>query len=244
MPTPAAPEPNIANTLYLAMIPARQFCQPSDWLSGLAVYYDPGAVSYSSHETLSYCFLEHFDDGPAAYSSQDAYLLPDMAQRAISRLNQRLRALQANLPPGWPAGIHPEMRTRAEQLYRLAYFEPNHNFIASLLNQVTNSRLLSPNQLSALDQIAKQAGSLDAMRNRQRIRWRLMRLSELELEPDDQLTIDRFTQYANSLSGLHQNKWPVITAIEQAYWEQRQELTLIRAARIAALLRQLKENKE
>jgi hypothetical protein len=224
--------------LYIALVRAEEICSQEEWPNGLAVYYDPGSVSTATHETLSYCFLHQFSDGAVAvWSRDDCHLNWQLTDKAIQLLDQRRRQVNANLPDGWPHGIHPEMQYWAKKLYRLSYFEPDHRFVARMLEHVREGNLLNERQITIVKEIHQERGGVDGLRRRQHTQWRLMRLSALALEPKDREKVGQFTHFAKSVAGLRDSKLPVIGALEnKKYWRQRLETTQRRAERIAAML--------
>ena len=223
--------------LYIALVRAEGICPQEEWPNGLAVYYDPGSVSTETCETLSRCFLHQFSDGDVAiWSSDDCRLSRELANEAISKLNKERRRVDTNLPDNWSRGIHPKMRQWARVLYRLRYFEPKRGYIEKMLRLVQTGNTLSENQITSVQEIYQERGSVAGLRKRQLIRWRLMRLSEIGLDPKDKKTVSDFTHYAEGKIGLHKTKEPVIGALQEKYWRQRLEATQRRAERIAAML--------
>ena len=224
--------------LYIALLRAEEVCAREEWPSGLAVYYDPGSVSKVTCETLSYCFLERLSNGELIVCSRDySDLRDDLAEEAIRRLDQRRRRVDANLPDDWPRGIHPEMRHWAAMLFRLHYFEPDHRFVADMLKHARAGNVLTEGQIAAIQKIYRERGGVEGLRRRQHTQWRLMRLSEIDLEPEDRKTVEEFVRFAKSAAGLRESKLPVIGALEEKYWQQRLKATMRRAEQIAALLR-------
>jgi hypothetical protein len=224
--------------LYIALIRAEEVCAQEEWPIGQAVTYDPGSVSSMSFESLSYCFLQQHGDGTAEVCSKDdANLSPASADEAIKRLDQQRREVDANLPGDWPQGIDPGMRYWAQMLFRLRYFEPNHRFTKGMLTLVREGKALSKKQVAAIEEVYRERGNVDGLRKRQHTRWRLMRLAEIDLEPKDRETVQKFAVYARSVSGLKESKLPVITALEEKYYRERLAATRERAKRIAASLR-------
>lgn len=224
------------NDLYIALIRAEEVCPRAEWPIGLAVYYDPGSVSLESGETLSYCFLERLDSRLTVCSHDYAALDHDLAHRALRLLDRQRRRVDANLPADWPQGIHPAMQHWAGLLFRLHYFRPDHRFSAAMLQLVREGRTLSPKQIAAVREIYREHGGAEGLRQRQHTLWRLMRLAELDLEPNDRETVQRFLGFARSSAGLRESKLPVIGALEEKYRKQREEATMKRAERIAAVV--------
>ena len=223
--------------LYIALIRAEEVCAQEEWPIGLAVAYDPGSVSLESYETLSYCFLQQYDDGMVRVcSSDDAHLTPALADEAIKRLDQRRREIAANLPDDWPQGIDPDMKHWAKMLFRLRYFEPNHRFARGMLALVQRGKVLSRKQIDAIKEIYKERGNVNGLRKHQHTRWRLMRLAEIDLEPRERETVQKFAAYAKTTSGLTGSKLPVITALEEKYYLERLAATEKRAERIVESL--------
>lgn len=224
--------------LYIALVTADEICSIEQWPNGLAVYYDPGSVSTATYETLSYCFLHQFYDGEiAVLSRDDCHLNRQLTDKAIRLLDQRRRQVDANLPDGWPHGIHPKMQHWAKMLLRLHYFELDHQFVAGMLERVQKGNLLSERQIAIVKEIHQERGGVDGLRRRQHTQWRLMRLSALALEPNDRETVERFTHFAKSAAGLKDSTLPVIGALEnKKYHQQMLEAAIKRAERIAALL--------
>ena len=224
--------------LYIALVRAGEICSQEGWPTGLAVYYDPGSVSTATHETLSYCFLHQFSDGEVAvWSRDDCHLSRQLTDRAIRLLDRRRRQIDANLPDDWPYGIHPKMQHWAKVLYRLHYFEPDRRFVVGMLERVREGNLLNERQIAIVKEIHQERGGVKGLRQRQHTQWRLMRLSEIDLETEDRETVERFTHFAKSVEGLRDSKLSVIGALEnKKYWRQRLEATKFRAEQIAALL--------
>ncbi len=219
--------------LYIALLQRREFCPEDEWPDGIACYYDPGNISFATNETLSYCFLEYgYDDEYTIVSKDDCQLYVDMAEMAIKRLDRLRHLADANLPPDWPDGIHPLMVSIAKTLFRLHYFEPQHPFVDAMLKVIAEGKALSSKQIGVIKNIQQEYGSPEAMRQRQHTRWRLMRLAELELEPENKETVSEFIRYAQTPKGLRASKLPVIGALEVKYWEQRIEAARRRAAEI------------
>lgn len=223
-----------ATPLYLALLPAPIVCPPSQWRAGLAVYYAPGSVSVSTGETLSYCFLERGTPEPYVWSGADARMNGTLARRAQNLLDQVRNRLAANLPPEWPGHIRSEMRVVAKKLYRLRYFEPEQRFVAAMLAIVERGDALSEKQLAVVNTILRERGAVDALRHRQHTQWRLMRLAEVDLTPDDRATVMAFRQQACEPEGLAPQRLPVIGALEIKYQAERLATTLERATPIAA----------
>jgi len=225
------------NDLYIALIRAEEVCAREEWPTGLAVYYDPGSVSLETDETLSYCFLERLSTGRLTVCSRDdTDLRYELANRAIRLLDQERRRVDANLPDDWPHGIHPEMQHWAKMLFRLHYFKPDHRFIAGVLGRVRAGNVLTKKQIAAIQEIYQELGGVEGLRKRQHTLWRLMRLSEIDLEPKDRATVEQFIHFAQSTAGLRARKLPVIGALEEQYWKQRLQATIRRADQIAAML--------
>lgn len=225
------------NKLYIALVRAEEIVARGQWLTGQAIYYDPGSVSMDSNETLSYCFLEHRVDLFVVCSSWHCDLGQTLADQAIQLVDQERRRVDANLPEDWPQGIHPSMKTAAQKLYRLHYFLPEHSFVAGLLGRVQAGAVLTEKQLARVQQIYEERGGVEGLRRRQHAEWRLMRLAEIDLSRADRATVSKFRRYANSIDGLGKSKLPVITALEEKYWEQRRQATAKRAVQIGTLLR-------
>ncbi|MBC7250511.1 MAG: hypothetical protein H5T62_09525 [Anaerolineae bacterium] len=227
----------MANPLYIALIRAGKVCPREEWPTGLAVYYDPGSVSLETDETLSYCFLERFSTGRLTVCSRDdTDLRYELANKAIRLLDRERRRVDANLPADWPQGIHPAMQHWAGLLFRLHYFRPDHRFSAAMLQLVREGRTLSAKQIAAVREIYREHGGAEGLRKRQHTQWRLMRLSEIDLEPKDRETVEQFIRFVHSTAGLRESKLPVIGALEEKYRKQREETTMKRAERIATLL--------
>ncbi len=189
--------------LYIALIPADEICYSKQWPCGLALYYDPGSVSMRSHETLSYCFLQQLSGGEVSVLSRDdCYLSRELAYEAVNELDKTRRRVDANLPGNWPRRIHPEMRQWAKLLYRLHYFEPGHRYVEKMLRLVQTGNVLSEKQLASVQEIYRERGSVEGLRRRQLIQWRLMRLSEIDLNPRDRKTVSDFIRYARGKTGL------------------------------------------
>ena len=225
------------NDLYIALIRAEEVCAREEWPIGLAVYYDPGSVSLETNETLSYCFLERFSTGRLTVCSRDdTDLRYEMANRAIRLLDRERRRLDANLPDDWPHGIHPDMQHWAKMLFRLHYFKPDHRFIASVLGRVRAGNMLTKKQIATIQEIHRELGGVEGLRKRQHTQWRLMRLSEIDLEPKDRATVEQFIRFAQSTAGLRARQLPVIGALEEQYWKQRLKATVRRAERVADML--------
>jgi hypothetical protein len=223
--------------LYIALIRAEEICTREEWPIGQAAIYDPGSVSLITFESLSYCFLQQYSDGTALMCSKDdANLAPASADEAIKRLDQQRREVDANLPGDWPQGIDPGMRYWAQMLFRLRYFEPNHRFTKGMLTLVQEGHTLSKKQIDAIKEIYRERGNVGGLRQRQHTQWRLMRLAEIDLEAEDRKTVRKFAAYAQTASGLAENKLPVITALEERYHRERLAATRKRAKRIAESL--------
>lgn len=224
--------------LYIAMIPAKQIYSHEDWSTGLAVYYDPGSVSTASHETLSYCFLKRrFRGSHQVWSQYDVNLKRALTRKAVRLVDRERRRVDANLPSDWPGDIHPEMHHWAKKLYRLRYFEPEHDFVESLLGQAEAGHLLSDKQTAVVKEMYQERGGVPGLRKRHRLQRRLRKLAELEMEPDDEETVRRFLRYTKTAAGLRESKEPVIGALENQYWRQRLDQTTRRAEQIAVLLK-------
>lgn len=224
----------MTDSLYIALLPAPIVCAPKRWPAGLAVYYDPGSVSLRTGETLSYCFLERGGDRPCLWSRDDARMSGALAQSALLLLDQVRHQLDANLPPEWPGDIPAEMRPLAKKLYRLRYFEPEQRFAAAMLQVIERGDALTEKQLTAVNNILAERGTVDGLRHRQHTQWRLMRLAEIDLIPADRATVYAFRQQARGPEGLNPSRLPVIGALEIKYQAVRLEAALQRAALIAA----------
>jgi hypothetical protein len=226
------------DNLHIALIRAEEICTQEEWPMGLAVTYDPGSVSSESFETLSYCFLEQYGDGTVQVcSSDDAGLAPALAGEAIKRLDQRRREVTANLPGDWHQGIKPDMKHWAKMLFRLQYFEPGHRFAKGMLALIREGKVLSRKQIDAIKKVYKERGNVDGLRKRQHAQWRLMRLAEIDLEPGDRETVKKFAAHARATLGLRESELPVVTALEEKYYQKRLAATRKRAQRIAEGLR-------
>ncbi len=221
----------MTNPLYIALLPAPIVCAPHKWRAGLAVYYDPGSVSVGTGETLSYCYLER---GPHIWSSRDARMDGGMAHRAQLLLDRILHKVDENLPPDWPGDIPAKMQPVAKKLYRLQYFEPEQRFAAAMLQVIERGDALTEKQLTAVNNILAERGTVNGLRHRQHTQWRLMRLAEIDLMPADRATVDAFRQQAREPQGLLPQRLPVIGALEIKYQAVRLEAALQRAALIAA----------
>ncbi len=225
--------------LYIALVPAREICSHEQWPCGLAVYYDPGSISIATGETLSYCFLYQISGREIAVCSRESgHLNWKLANEAIKKLDRKRRRVDANLPNNWPRGIHPEMQQWAKMIYRLCYFEPDHNYVAQMLRLVQAGNVLSTKQVVTVQNIYRERGSVGGLRNRQLIQWRLMRLSEIDLNPKDRKTISDLAHYAHGRTGLRKSQVPVIGALEEKYRGLRLETTKRRAKQIAVMLNQ------
>jgi hypothetical protein len=224
------------NNLYIALLHAEAICSRAEWPIGLAVYYDPGAVSTESNETLSYCFLERMSTRLAVCSEWHATLNERWTRAAKNLLDRERRRIDANLPADWPQGTRPEMRRWAELLYRLSYFEPGHRFVAGLLNCVQTGCMLSAKQTTAIQVIYDERGGIEGLRRRQHAQWRLMRLAKIEMQPSDCATVKRLARFAGEPGGLRESTLPVLGALEAQYWRERLEAAKRRAEQIAAEL--------
>lgn len=219
--------------LCIALVTAQEICSEEQWPNGRAVYYDPGSISFATRETLSYCFLEHdFNDELTVVSRFDCSLNAELTNRALLMLDRRRHKVDANLPDDWPRGIQPTMQPMSRILFRLHYFEPEQAFIAGMLKLVTAGKVLTDKQVDVVNRIKQEYGSPEQLRQRQHTRWRLDKLSQLNLEPTDQQTVRQFLGYARQVEGLRDSKLPVIVALEEKYWQQRLEETLYRALEI------------
>ena len=211
---------------YIALLKRAQVCAPDDWPSGVAVYYSPGSVSTYTGETLSYCFLEHtLYDNLRILSRDDAHLQDALAQQAVQALDRERHRIDANLPPNWPQGIHPEMQHWARLLFRLHYFEPEKKFVAGLLKAVRHGTQLSRKQIAVIEEIYEERGKVAGLRKRQHTQWRLRQLLAIDLAPKDEQTVRRFLRWAQQPRGLRDKYLPVITAIEENYRHARKERT-------------------
>lgn len=251
--------------LCIALVRAVDICSPYTWPTGLAVYYDPGSVSLASNQTLSYCYLERFEDGTLMMWSKDYCRLDrDLAEQAWRQLDHERRRVEmnprqwllvsdaytaggqesasgksspgVNLPEDSPDGIHPTMFHWAGILYRLSYFEPGHRFVASMLEKVKAGYALSDKQIDIVKQILSERGGMIGLRRRHYTQWRLMRLSELYLDDGDRDTVTRFSALAGMPQGLRASLLPVISVLEEKHWRARQEQTAWRAEQIAEAL--------
>lgn len=231
--------------LCIALVKAVDICSPYTWPTGLAVYYDPGSVSLASNQTLSYCYLERFDDGTLMVWSKDYCRLErESAEQAWRQLDHERRRVEMNLPDDWPDGIHPTMLHWAGVLYRLSYFEPGHRFVASMLEKVKAGYVLNEKQIDIIKQIVSERGGMIGLRRRHYTQWRLMRLSELYLDDRDRDTVNRFTALVRMPQGLRASLLPVIGALEEKHWRARQEQTAWRAEQIAETLAAICEDSE
>jgi hypothetical protein len=223
--------------LCIALVRAVDICSPCTWPTGLVVYYDPGSVSLASNQTLSYCYLERFEDGTLmVWSKGYCRLDRELAEQAWQQLDHERRRVEMNLPDDWPDGIHSTMFHWASVLYRLSYFEPEHRFVTSLLEKVKAGCALSEKQIDIVKQIVSERGGTAGLRRRHYTQWRLMRLSELYLDDRDRDTVNRFTALARMPQGLRASLLPVIGALEEKHWRERQEQTAWRAEQIAEAL--------
>jgi len=146
--------------------------------------------------------------------------------------------VEANLPDNWPAGIHPATRQWAEDVYRLCFWNPENRFFQSLRHWVEDGKPLTPKQIASVKRDHGERGNAEGLHSRKLIRWRLQRLAELDLKPDDRATVSEFLHYARSIEGLREKRQPVIGALEYRYQKQRLEATRWRAREILALLRE------
>ncbi|MBI5565369.1 MAG: hypothetical protein HY870_10750 [Chloroflexi bacterium] len=232
-------EPNSMKRLYLARLRAAQICPASDWPYGQAVYYDPGSVSLSSDETLSYCFMEFGSDlQPWVWSQAQARLSPILTRRAVNLVEQERRRLESVLPADWEGAWLIGQRAAALDVCRLLYFEPEHSYLKPMWQLLNEHRTLTPKQIATVQQIKAERGGLQGLRHRQVIQWRLMRLSELDLKPNDAATVREFQPEAQTPLGLKRTREAVITALEMNYVAQRLSQTRQRAIRIWIELKQ------
>ncbi|MBN1936835.1 MAG: hypothetical protein JW934_19395 [Anaerolineae bacterium] len=234
---------------FIALLRADQVCAPGDsnsqslWRNGVAVYYDPGAVSSCSGETLSYCFLEiarsvFGGTSVGVYSSWHANLPDPLAAQAIRQLDRERSRREANQPDGWRERVRPHMWEAAERLYRLVYVLPDDTFLSSLRQHLEAYGSLSEKQREAVERNFRERDGADGLRRLQHTLWRLRRLAEIELSPQDAETVARFQREAQSRRGLDEKKKPVIGAIEAQYGNQRLEATRLRAAWIVEWLQE------
>ena len=218
---------------YIALVRAEVICPSSEWPTGLAVYYDPGSVSLSTDETLSYCFLQLSPyDEPLIWSQHDATLSPALTERALSLLEKERRRLETNWPTEWAARLPSGMSTVAQDVQRLLYFEPEHGYLKIMRQLLSEGRELTPNQVATVRQIKAERGGLQGLRHRQHTQWRLQRLAEIELEPADRITVLEFQQQARAPLGLKRTREPVIGALEAKYLNARYAATERRAQHI------------
>jgi hypothetical protein len=223
--------------LYIALISAAEICLPDEWPGGVALYYDPGSVSTHTWETLSYCFLQTSWDGSVeVLSRDDCSLSGPLTTQAINRLDQERRRVEANLPDDWPAGIHPATRQWTADVYRLCFWTPDDRFFKNLRRWVEDGKPLTQKQIASIKRNHGERGNTEGLHSRKLIRWRLQRLAELDLKPDDRATVSEFLYYARTIEGLLEHKQPVIGALEYKYQRQRLEATRWRAREILALL--------
>lgn len=231
------------NTLYMALVASRDVIGwPLFWSSGLALYYDPGAISMRSSQTLTDCFLERSPDSSlAVHRRGDCSFDPTLIGPALNTLHRQLALLQNNRPENCDALASFHFHPQAYAICRLAYFEPQLEFVVALRHKLVNGLALSHDEINIFRHIAKQAGSPKALATRQHHRWRLMRLRELELIPFDQNLVHQLTLLACSLEGLTPSGQAMIEQLEKRYRFQRRQATLERAKRIAALVDSNKE---
>ncbi len=223
--------------LCLALLTREQLGMVSEWPTGIAVYYAPGSISSYTGETLSYCFLQHDRRGSLwVLSRDDAAPSPALTQAAVQAIDRERHRLDANLPPTWPQGIHPESRHWARLLFRLHYFEPQQSFVTGLLKAVRQGAPLSPAQREVIEQIYTERGQVAGLRQRQHTQWRLRQLGALELKPADERTVRRFWRWAHQPAGLRDSRLPVITALEAQYYRSRRTRTHEVAEKIWAAL--------
>jgi hypothetical protein len=222
---------------YIAILKRAKICPAEAWSRGVAVYYSPGSISTYTGETLSYCFLEHtLYDNLRILSRDDAHLQDALAQKAVQALDRERHRIDANLPPNWPQGIHPEMQHWARLLFRLHYFEPQKKFVAGLLKAVRHGTQLSRKQIAVIEEIYEERGKVAGLRKRQHTQWRLRQLLAIDLEPKDERAVRRFSRWAQQPRGLREKYLPVITAIERSYRKARLAHTLDIAQRIDVAL--------
>ena len=219
---------------YIALVRAEVICPPSEWPNGVALYYDPASVSFGTWQTLSYCFLQAgpVANDPIVWSRDDVSLNAPLTTRALRLVDQVRHRLDANLPLDWPGRIPQAMRSLAETLYRLHYFEPEHNFISAMLRIVQEGRTLTPKQIETVQQIKDERGDVEALRRRQHTQWRLRKLAALDLTLDDRRTIGVWTRQAQSLAGISIGELWRIDKVEERYIELRLEATRQRAMQI------------
>jgi hypothetical protein len=231
-------EPRTVVRPYIALVRAEIICPSHEWSGGLAVYYDPGSVSFGTWQTLSYCFLQGGSraDDPIVWSRDDVSLNAPLTNRALSLVDRVRHRLDANLPLDWPGRIPPSMRSIVETLYRLHYFEPEHNYVTAMLTLAQAGRTLTPKQIATVQQIKDERGDIEALRRRQHTQWRLRKLAALDLTSDDRRTIGVWTRQAQSPAGLPMGQLWRIGKVEERYLEPRLEATRQRARQIMAEL--------
>ncbi|MEA3310169.1 MAG: hypothetical protein U9Q70_11760 [Chloroflexota bacterium] len=215
---------------YIVLLKHAQLYPPADWPNGVAVYYAPGSISSYTGETLSFCFLEH---NGAVLSRDYAHMPRALAQEAVLALDRERRRVAANLPADWPQGIQPEMQHWAKLLFRLHYFEPEHNFVTRLLKLVRQGTRLSRKQRAVIQDIYTERNKVTGLQRRQRQQWRLRQLLAIkELNPQDKKTVQLFQHRAQGKSGLPESQLPVITALEKHYWLAREKHTQLVAQQL------------
>ena len=222
---------------YIALVRAEVICPPREWFGGLAVYYDPGSVSLSTGETLSYCFLQIDPyDEPWVWSQQDVTLTRTLTERALSLVEKERRRLETHWPVEQATRLPPGMCAVAQDVQRLLYFEPEHVYLKPMRQLLSEGRELTRNQIATVQQIKAERGGLQGLRHRQLTQWRLRRLAEIELESPDRTTVTEFQHQAKAALGLKRTREPVIGALEAKYEHARYVATEQRTRQIMAEL--------
>jgi hypothetical protein len=222
--------------LYIALISAAEICLPDEWLGGVALYYDPGSVSTHAWETLSYCFLQTSWNGSVeVLSRDDCSLSGPLTNQAITDWTGSVVAWRPTCPTtGRPAFIRRQGSGR--RTYTVSAFGIQMTaFSQNLRRWVEDGKPLTQKQIASIKRDHEGRGNTEGLHSRKLIRWRLQRLAELDLKPDDRATVSQFLFYARTIEGLREKRQPVIGALEYKYQEQRLEVTRWRAREILTL---------